>query len=132
MRASSMGPVKAAFRISASVLASATLLWSAAAHATPYAQTNLVTDNQAVLTGLGYAPAAHVDTNLVNPWGVAHSAAGPFWVSDNGTDVSSIYDTAGNPQMLVVTVPPAPTGQVSTSIDPNMSDFQIGGAKSRF
>src|SRR5262249_58824573 len=44
-------------------------------------QTNLVTDDQAVLAGLGFAPAAHIDTNLVNPWGVSFSPTGPVWVS---------------------------------------------------
>jgi len=45
-----------------------------------FVQQNLVTSNQAVLTGLGYGAAAHVDTSLLNPWGISHSATSPFWV----------------------------------------------------
>ena len=57
--------------------------------------------------------AAHTDPNLVNPWGIAHSSGSPFWVSDNGAGVSTLYNGSGIPQPqptpLVVTIPP-PTG----------------------
>src|SRR5262249_15607065 len=55
-------------------------------------------------------------------WGLA--LGGVFWVSDNGTGLSTLYDAEGNPQSLVVTIPPsvsnkehlsAPTGQVFNS-----------------
>jgi uncharacterized protein (TIGR03118 family) len=77
---------------------------------TAFQQTNLVSD----LPG----KAAHTDSNLVNPWGIATSATSPFWVSDNGTNVSTLYNTSGTPQALVVNIPGAagnpgqPTGQV--------------------
>lgn len=82
-------------------------LVSAPAAATVYVQHNLVTDNQANLTASGYTPADHVDPNLVNPWGIALSATSPFWVSDNGTHVSTLYPN-GAPQLnpLVVAIPP--------------------------
>ncbi len=83
-----------------------------------YQQTNLVSD----LPGL----AAHTDPNLVNPWGMSRSSTSPFWVSDNGTGVTTLYDGTGQPFVppsppfrpipLVVTIPPpagsTPTGQV--------------------
>ena len=75
-----------------------------------FAQTNLVSD----IPGM----AARTDPNLKNPWGIATSATSPFWISDNGTGVSTLYNTAGVPQALVVTIPKlgggvsAPTGQV--------------------
>ncbi len=62
--------------------------------------------------------AANTDPNLVNPWGVSSSATGPFWVSDQGTGLSTLYNQTGAPQSLVVTVPggtppnTGPTGQV--------------------
>ena len=56
--------------------------------ASAYTQTNLVSD--------GLIPARVVDPNLTNPWGVADSPTGPFWVSDNGTGLTTIYDGAGN------------------------------------
>jgi uncharacterized protein (TIGR03118 family) len=66
---------------------------------------------------------AHItDPNLVNPWGISYSPTSPFWVSDNGTGLSTLYDGQGNIQSLVVTIPPAvqgttgsPTGTVFNS-----------------
>ena len=83
---------------------------------TSYTQTNLVSD--------GFVPAAHTDSNLVNPWGVSYGPTGPFWVSDNGTGVTTIYDGSGTPvkvaghTAITIAAPPgqdtpsAPTGQV--------------------
>lgn len=60
---------------------------------------------------------ATVDPLLVNPWGIAMSPTGPFWISNNGTSTSTLYDGEGEPQPpddpLVVAIPPAdsaPTG----------------------
>lgn len=77
-----------------------------------YIQTNLVSD----LPGV----AVYQDPNLVNPWGLARSPSGPYWVSDAGSGVATVYDGDGAALPLVVTVPPpgggqppaAPTGQV--------------------
>jgi uncharacterized protein (TIGR03118 family) len=51
--------------------------------------------------------AAHTDPNLVNPWGIASSATSPFWVANNGTGLSTLYNSGGTPQALVVTIPSA-------------------------
>jgi uncharacterized protein (TIGR03118 family) len=58
--------------------------------------------------------ADNLDPNLVNPWGISSSPTSPFWVSDNGTGLSTLYNGQGVPQSLVVTIPGAatPTGQV--------------------
>ena len=42
---------------------------------------------------------------LVNPWGVSFAPTGPFWVSDNGAGLTTLYDGAGVKQGLVVTIP---------------------------
>ncbi|THD56440.1 TIGR03118 family protein [Phenylobacterium sp.] len=107
----------------AALLAGAALALGAAlaapAGASGYAQTNLVTDNQAALAAAGYAPAAHVDPNLINPWGMDRSPTGEWWVSNAGSATSTLYNGAGVPSSLVVNTPqnggggPAgPTGQV--------------------
>jgi len=73
----------------------------------PYYQTNLVSD----LPGV----ALHQDTDLVNPWGISSSSGTPFWVSDNGKGLSTLYNSFGDKQGLVVTMPAgakAITGQV--------------------
>jgi uncharacterized protein (TIGR03118 family) len=81
-----------------------------------FTQTNLVADLPNV--------AAQTDPNLVNAWGISHAPTGPFWVSDNGTGVVTLYDGLGQPQSaaghstITIAVPPgqtehaAPTGQV--------------------
>src|SRR5207302_6382540 len=77
-----------------------------------FTQTNLVSD--------GAVPAATIDPNLQNPWGIALSATSPFWISDNATGLATLYTGTGQPaptnSPLVVTVPPAgnasPTGMV--------------------
>jgi hypothetical protein len=73
-------------------------------------QTNLVTDDQAVLTGLGYSPAASVDPNLINPWGVSYGPASPFWVSNQGSGTSTLYNGGGDVLPLVVSVPGSTSG----------------------
>ena len=42
------------------------------------------------------------DPHLVNPWGVSFSGASPLWVSDNGTDVATLYagGVHGGPQTI--------------------------------
>src|SRR5579884_887756 len=96
-----------------------------------YTQTNIVSD----VSGL----AGTTDSNLKNPWGVSFSASSPFWVSDNGTGVSTLYSVSGTAATivpLVVTIPPPmslsepslPTGQVFNGT----SDFQITSGNPAF
>lgn len=47
------------------------------------------------------------DPDLINPWGISQSPTSPFWVSDNGTGKSTLYNTAGVKQGLVVSMPAA-------------------------
>ncbi len=78
--------------------------------------------------------AAQTDPDLINPWGVSESPTGPFWISDNGSGLASIYGvTAGGVTTNVIppvtiAVPPgqdpgtaSPTGQVFNA-------FQSAGA----
>src|SRR5216110_733801 len=58
----------------------------------------------------GAAPTT--DPNLVNAWGLTASATSPWWVADNGTNVSTIYRANGTIVPLVVQVPIRPTGAV--------------------
>jgi uncharacterized protein (TIGR03118 family) len=81
-----------------------TLVGASNALAQHYQRTDLTTDNS------GVSPKAIVDTNLVNPWGMARSSGSPWWISDNGTSLSTLYNSAGAPRSLVVSIP-APNGQ---------------------
>src|SRR2546429_9754856 len=62
-----------------------------------YSSTNFQSDIPGV--------AAHVDPNLVNPWGMAASSGGTIWVSNNGTGTSTLYKQDGTANSLVVTIP---------------------------
>ncbi len=85
-----------------------TLLYAAPTPGNSFVQHNLVSD----IPGL----ASYTDLALANPWGIAMSPKSPFWISDNGTGLATLYNTFGVKQGLVVTIPPpgaaAPTGQV--------------------
>ena len=91
-----------------------------AAHLSPPAiasqlfnQINLVTDDPIINSAL------QTDPNLKNPWGISFGPGGPFWVSDNGTGVTTLYSVdpttnATTIVTLVVSIPGAGTitGQV--------------------
>ncbi|SRR5579884_98028 len=82
-----------------------------------YLQHNLVADTPGV--------ADRTDPNLIDPWGISESAASPFWVSDHGTGLATLYNSTGVPQALKVIIPAGaasgsgaagkPTGQVQNS-----------------
>ena len=78
-------------------------------------------------------PAAATDPNLVNPWGLAASPTSPWWVNDNGTGLSTLYNGTGAKQALVVTVPPPTGSPAGTTATPtgmvfngNTSEFLVG------
>jgi uncharacterized protein (TIGR03118 family) len=52
------------------------------------------------------------DAQLVNPWGLAASREGPWWVSNEGQSTSTLYASDGRKQALTVEVPGGPTGVV--------------------
>jgi uncharacterized protein (TIGR03118 family) len=91
---------------------------AAASAAGTVLQTNLVSD----LPGV----AAVTDANLVNPWGISESSTAPltpFWISDNGSGLSTLYSSVqgANPpavtrNSLVVSIPTpvSPTGGTPT------------------
>lgn len=107
-----------------------TMTWLALSPLTSFAQqyqqTNLVSNSSqpGVVT---------VDPNLINPWGIARSSTGPWWVSDQGKGVSTIYNGGGQlaPPTLV-TIPSA--GQASTGSPTGIvfngsSDFDVASGK---
>jgi uncharacterized protein (TIGR03118 family) len=59
--------------------------------------------------------ADFTDKNLVNPWGIDDSAAGPFWVNDGGTGLSTVYTSSGSVSSTLAIVPPG-AGQSSPSV----------------
>ena len=57
-------------------------------------------------------PGTTTDPNLVNSWGLVSGPTTPWWVADNGANVSTLYTGAGAIVPLVVDVGDAPTGVV--------------------
>jgi len=85
------------------ILSSATMFLRPVA-AQQFIQVNLVTDDQTAHAAVIQDPA------LKNAWGVSFGGTTPFWVSDNGTGVSTLYkvDPATDlptKQGLTVTIP---------------------------
>jgi uncharacterized protein (TIGR03118 family) len=74
-----------------------------------YSQTNLVSNTAGV--------ASTTDPQLLNPWGISVLPGEDFWISDNNSGVSTLYDQNGNKDAgLVVTIPGAshnPNGNCS-------------------
>ncbi len=88
-----------------------------------YQLTNLVSNQ--------VGAAKHIDPLLVNGWGLVHGG-GAFWISDQGSSWSTLYNGAGVKQGLNVLIPSAtgafpgqPTGIVVTNSA--STDFQVGG-----
>src|SRR2546430_7764907 len=73
-------------------------------------QTNLIAD--------GAEPAAVIDPNLVNAWGLVAGPTTPWWIADNGTGRSTLYNVSTGTIPSIGTVPGAggqqgtPTGIV--------------------
>ena len=85
----------ASLRIALLLIATAVILSSNLALA-QYTLTSLVTTTK--------------DPNLKNGWGLAYLPGGPYWVSDEGTGLSTVYQANGTIVSLVVTVPSGTTG----------------------
>lgn len=115
------------FSSRSAVAQATTVLAAAAAFALPamaqhYLQTNLTADQSGV--------AALTDPNLVNPWGMSRSSGSPWWISDNGTGLSTLYDGTGAAKSLVVTVPTgdpnaSPTGTPTGTVFNSSTGFDL-------
>jgi uncharacterized protein (TIGR03118 family) len=111
------------------------LMISAPANA-QYRLTNLVS-NQVF-------QAPNIDPLLANAWGLARGAASPWWISDNDTGWSTLYNATGAIQSLKVLVPTAGNGPSSPTglngpgtptgvvFNGSTTDFQVQGASSVF
>lgn len=78
---------------------------AAAAQTNSYQQTNLVSDMAGV--------ANNTDPKLINPWGISFFPGQPFWIADNNSGYSTIYDANGVSQLSVLI--PAPPGDASAA-----------------
>ena len=104
-------------------------------------QTTTLTVNPATafvvkaLVADGPGVAATQDQNLVNAWGLVFGANAPVWISNNGTNTSSLYDGNGTNEKLLVALPAntgstpfQPTGIVSFDPTNFPNDFVVTAA----
>jgi len=104
------------------LLGAALLLCAGAeAQTNSYSSFNIVTNSQ--------------DSHLINPWGISRAASksvaeNEWWVSDNVTGLSTLYDADGTIAGLTVKIPPAgttgvgsPTGTAAYSIGSSNVNF---------
>jgi uncharacterized protein (TIGR03118 family) len=75
---------------------------------------NAASYKPSLLTADQPGKAPNTDPNLVNAWGISYSPTGPFWVSDNNTGLSTVYNSTGVPQSTVVTIPPVGGATIGT------------------
>ena len=105
------------------------LIMGAACFGQHYTQTNLVSNES------GVAPVT--DPQLINPWGISRGSGSPWWVSDERTGFSTLYNGAGAKQSLIVTIPAAdpnnkktPTGTpTGTIFNGSQTDFLLAPGK---
>jgi uncharacterized protein (TIGR03118 family) len=88
--------------------------------------------------------ATSIDPLLANPWGLARSAGSPWWVANNDTGWSTIYNAAGTIEALKVLIPTAGNGPVEATglsgpgtptgivFNGSKTDFQVSGVASSF
>jgi hypothetical protein len=67
-----------------------------------FVETDLVVSGPSLTDSNGFAhpPSTQtapftIDDHLKNPWGLTANSTSPFWVSDNGAGVSTLYDNHG-------------------------------------
>jgi uncharacterized protein (TIGR03118 family) len=78
-----------------------------------YKPTDLVVNKSPLTDKNGIVHSSNqVDPNLLNPWGVTEIPTGsPFWISDNGAGVSTLYNVPTSAPNTVI--PPVPVRVVS-------------------
>lgn len=101
-----------------------------------YQLTNLASNQ------LGQAP--NIDPLLANAWGLARGATSPWWISDNDTGWSTLYDATGKQVQLRVLIPTPGNGPSSPTglngpgtptgivFNGSSTDFQIQGEPASF
>ncbi len=88
--------------------------------ANAYVRHNLIADQASQGADL-------VDPNLVNPWGNVTSATSPFWVSDTGTGLSTVYTDSATTLSISGTKPAVPAGSASGSAKGTPTGIVVGG-----
>ena len=103
------------------------LIFASTASFAQYQLTNLVSNQ--------VGQARHIDPLLVNGWGLARAATSPFWVADQGSGWSTLYNGSGIKQGLEVEIPSASgsgTGSPTGVVFNGSAEFQVQGKSAPF
>jgi uncharacterized protein (TIGR03118 family) len=104
------------------------LMFASSTALAQYQLTNLVSNQVGVAT--------HTDPLIVNAWGMVHAPGSPWWISDNNSGWSTLYNAAGVKQGLVVEIPSASGGGVGSPtgivFNGSSKEFQVKGSPSFF
>jgi uncharacterized protein (TIGR03118 family) len=96
------------------------LMFSSTAALAQYKLTNLVSNQ--------VGQAAHTDPLLVNAWGLVYGPGSPFWISDQGSGWSTLYDGGGRKIPFEVEIPSANgsgTGSPTGIVWNGSNEFQV-------
>ena len=121
--------MKTLFRVSSSMTFALTI--GTVSFGQHYAQTNLVSN--------AVGDTRVTDLQLINPWGLSRGSDSPWWVSDNATSFSTLYNGVGAKQSLTVAMSqadpndenaPRPGSHIHAHISstPPGADIQVDGA----
>src|SRR5580693_434941 len=83
---------------------------STQAQQTGFMQTNLVSNTAGAATT--------TDPQLLNPWGISFLPGQDFWISDNNSGVSTLYDNNGNKDTALVVMIPGATKNPNGNCNP--------------
>jgi uncharacterized protein (TIGR03118 family) len=97
---------------------------SVQAQQTGFMQTNLVSNTAGA--------AMTTDPQLLNPWGISFLPGQDFWISDNNSGTSTLYDNNGNKDTALVVTIPAATKNPNGNCNPGCPTGTVANAGSGF
>ena len=97
---------------------------SAQAQQTGFMQTNLVSNTAGVATT--------TDPQLLNPWGISFLPGQDFWIADNNSGFSTLYDNNGSKDTALVVTIPGATKNPNGNCNPGCPTGTVANAGSGF
>ena len=89
-----------------------------------YFQTNLVSNTAGLATT--------TDPQLLNPWGISFLPGQDFWIANNNSGTSTLYDLNGNKNMSLIVTIPAATKNPNGNCSPGCPTGNVSNANGTF
>lgn len=93
------------------------------AQQTGFSQTNLVSNT---------AGATTTDSQLLNPWGISFLPGQDFWIANNNSGTSTLYDDNGNKDAALVVTIPGATKNPNGNCNPGCPTGNVANAGGSF